>query len=1152
MFTESLVEIVKFISDALLKNYINQISSPKNNKKTNHSNTQIRNPYSYSTITVHKEKLDKNIKCLHTLTFLMFVVILFFQCWQNNNLFSQQIKFKHLTVENGISNNIVNTLIQDKSGFMWFGTNDGLNRYDGYDFKIFRHNPEDSNSISDNSIHSLFEDKKGGIWIGTKSGVLNKYNPRTEKFIKIKLQSNINVYNGIESIYEDNLGNLWLGTHLEGLYKINVKNSKIDHWTANSNKPKSLSNNYILSILEDNNGNIVIGTYNGLNIFNPAEPQNGFKKFYHESNNPNSLNDNLIWALSKSSIATNIIWIGNSKGVTEYNSAYSTFRRIKLDNTTNLQFGESCGYTIDEINAGEKIMWVLSYGGLLRVNLATGISRRFIHDETNSQSLSNNHINKILKDRTGVIWAATENGISYFTPKSTSFNFYSFDYKIDSQLKGKDITALSKLSKDKIWVGTNEGLFLLSNLESNPKLERISKFDGLNIWSLLSPNSNELWIGTYGKGLKQFNYINGKITDWDINKTNVGGQSIYFNKTLLEDSEQNIWIGYWGAGLAKLNPKTGSYKVWLKEPENPKSLSFNSVWTIKEDRFGRIWLGTYGGGLNLFEDKDGGLFHHWLKQESNKYKLSSNNIFSIHEAKNIKDGDDSEIILWIGTDNGLNKFIVKNKKGDADLFDISVKSEIYDIEDGLFDNTINSISEDNKGNLWLGTNSGISFFDVRKKAFINYTKEDGINGILMNPESALNLDNGLILIGGNEGFNIFDPSKMKLSSYKPNLVITDFKIFNKPIKIGKNFQFKESIQTTKEIKLSYNQEVFSFEFAALDYNSSKTIQYSYIMEGFDKDWIKSGTRRFASYTNLDPGEYTFKIKSTNADGIWNDRSKSILIIITPPFWKTWWAYITYCLVFIICFYLISKYRSNKRKKKEEERLNAVIEREKLTQAELRVEAAEYKTRVIETEKEIEKQQIRNRISADLHDEIGSNLSSIILLSSLVDKKQNFDDELRKYITEIHGAAKISAEAIRDIVWFINPASDQIANLVSKMVQTSNTMLSSIEHELIKSNFDVTEKLPPNVKRNVFLIYKEILNNIIKHSRADFVSINIKQENNIFEFSVTDNGVGITLDENNDGNGLKNLKFRADQINANLQISSKEMKGTTITLIYSMA
>ncbi len=1093
-----------------------------------------------------------NIRYLIIRIYFTLVAAIIILCGFNLQLFSKPIKFKHLTVENGLSNNYVNAVIQDQYGFMWFGTNDGLNRYDGYNFKIFRNELDDSNSISDNSIHTLLEDEKGEIWIGTKSGVLNKYNPRTEKFTKIRLQSNIKVDNGIESIYEDNLGNIWIGTHLEGLYRLNPKDNIIEHWTASANNPNSLSNNYVLSILEGNGGNIIIGTYNGLNIFNPNKPQDGFKTFYQAPNNPNSLSDNLIWALSKSSIDSNIIWIGTSNGVTEYNSANSGFRRIKIDNTANLQFGESCGYAIDEINAGEEIMWVLSYGGLLRINLTTGKSSRYIHNDDNLQSLINNHINKIVKDRTGVLWVATEGGISYYTPKSTFFNSHSFDYTITSQLKKKNITALSKLDNSKIYIGTTDGLYLLSNINSNPKLERLTKFDGYYIWSIQSTKKNEIWIGTYGKGLKKFNYITGKITNWDFDRTQIQGQSTYFNKTLLEDSKKNIWIGYWGAGIKRLNPTTRKYSMWLNEPGNLKSLSYNSVWTIKEDRFGRIWIGTYGGGLNLFEDNDGGIFHHWLKQENNEYKLSSNNIFSIHEARNIKNSDNSQIILWIGTDNGLNKFIVKNKNSNADIYDISVKTEIYALEDGLLDNTINSISEDDNGNLWLGTNSGISFFDISEKTFINYTKEDGINGIVMNPEASLNLDNGLILIGGNEGFNIFDPRKMKLSTFKPNLVITDFKIFNKSLKIGKNNQFKESFQSINEIELSYDQDVFSFEFAALDYNSSKTIQYSYIMEGFDKDWIKSGTRRLASYTNLDPGEYTFKVKSTNADGIWNDRSKSILIVITPPFWKTWWAYITYFLVFIFGFYLISNYRMNQRKKKEEERLNAVIEREKLTQAELRAETAEYKTKVIETEKEIEKQQIRNRISADLHDEIGSNLSSIILLSSLADKKQNFDDELKKYMSEIHGAAKMSAEAIRDIVWFINPASDQIANLVAKMVQTSNTMLSSIEHELIKSKFDVTEKLPPNVKRNIFLIFKEILNNIIKHSQADFVSVNIKQENKKFEFSVTDNGVGITLDGNNDGNGLKNLKFRANQINADLQISSKEMKGTTITLIYIMA
>ncbi len=369
MSTESLIEIVKFKSDSLHKNYIKNILPAKDRIIKSYSGIKIPTVFSNCSLTNSKEKLNENISFSAIHSFLIIAVLFFFQCEQNNYLFSQSIKFKHLTVADGLSNNYVNTVIQDQNGFLWFGTNDGLNRYDGYNFKIYRNEPDDSNSISDNSIQSLFEDKEGYIWIGTKTGILNKYNPRTEIFNKIKLQSAAKVYNGIESIYEDKLGNLWIGTHLEGLYKINKNNNIIDHWIADSNKPNSLSNNYILSILEDNWGNIIIGTYNGLNIFNPADPQNGFKIFYHESNNPNSLNDNLIWALSKSSIDSNIIWIGNSRGVTEYNSENSAFRRIKIDNTDNLLFGESCGYTIDEIIDGEKIMWVLSYGGLLRLNL---------------------------------------------------------------------------------------------------------------------------------------------------------------------------------------------------------------------------------------------------------------------------------------------------------------------------------------------------------------------------------------------------------------------------------------------------------------------------------------------------------------------------------------------------------------------------------------------------------------------------------------------------------------------------------------------------------------------------------------------------------------------------------------------------------------
>ena len=278
--------------------------------------------------------------------------------------------------------------------------------------------------------------------------------------------------------------------------------------------------------------------------------------------------------------------------------------------------------------------------------------------------------------------------------------------------------------------------------------------------------------------------------------------------------------------------------------------------------------------------------------------LSSNNIFAICEANNLKDSNSSVIVLWIGTSDGLNRFEVKNRNN-AELYNVEMSNQFYTVKDGLSDNSVNSIIEDEKGNLWLGTGSGITFFDVRKKTFTNFTKADGINGSLMNPEAAIRLDNNLTLFGSKKGLNIFNPNNFKMSIAKPNVVITDFQIFNKSVKIGSDSPLNQSTAMTDRIVLSHDQDVFSFEFAALDYNSSHSIKYAYKMEGFDREWIESGNRRFVTYTNLDPGEYIFKIKSTNADGVWNDQVTSLSIIMEPPWWKTLWAYILYVVLIIL-------------------------------------------------------------------------------------------------------------------------------------------------------------------------------------------------------------------------------------------------------------
>ncbi len=1013
------------------------------------------------------------------------------------------VKFNHLTVEDGLSNNVVNAVIQDSTGFIWFATEDGLNRYDGYRFKIFRHDPEDSNSISGNKILALAVDREGNIWTGTKEGILNKFDPITEKFTNWELKSDIKEESSVHTIYEDSRGNIWIGKYNRGgLYKLNRSTNRIDHWAAIPGDPKSLSNSYVLSIIEDEQGEILIGTYNGLNIFDPDVPRNGFQRIYHNPADPNGLSNSIIWALSKSSIDPNIIWVGTSNNLTKYNSAKNSFEIIEITNPDNLQYGTSSGNVIDEVINSENILWIDSYAGLFRINKATGEISRSVHDENNSQSLINNQINKMIKDRSGVIWFATQNGVSYITPKSTLFNSFSFDSNTASALKKKNITTLAKFSDDKIWIGSVDGLYLLSDINSNSQFRKLNKFDGYFIWSAAAANENEIWLGTYGKGLKQFDFLKNKIKNWDINRSKIKTQSIFYNKALLKDSKKNIWVGYWGVGVARINPKTGSYNMWLNDSDDPNSLSNNDVWTIEEDRFGRIWIGTQGGGLNLFVDENGGMFHRWQQKGNDKDNLSSNNIYSIHEARKLKGIDNLKTVLWIGSSNGLSHFEIMNKKGDdSDIYDIDVKIKSYTVKDGLADNTVNSILEDEKGNLWLGTNSGISFFDVSKKSFINFSKEDGIHGTMMTPEAALKLDNGLMLFGSTEGLNIFDPENIKRSSFAPTVVITDFQIFNKSIQIGEKSPLKESLQNAEEIMLSYDQNIFSFEFAALDFNSHRSINYEYKMEGFDKDWIKSGPRRFVTYTNLDAGKYLFKVKSSNADGIWNDKETSLSIVITPPWWKSFWAYVSYVVLIVLGLITIRRFEINRTKLR-----------------------SELKMHEFEIKKKSELEEMKSRFFANLSHEFrtplmlikgpleqlktgrnnGDHLESIELIERNSDRLKELIDQLLE-LSQLEAAAiPLKAKQVNVVTVLKGLVSS--FDLLAQQKSISLKFSSNLDSEVLWIDIDKFEKIIINLLSNAIKFTPEGGCIVMKVNKLSI------EEKNYVEIELSDSGIGISKDK----------------------------------------
>ena len=535
------------------------------------------------------------------------------------NLFAQSIYFNRFTTEDGLSNNKVFDVVQDRLGFLWFATEDGLNRFDGYDFKVFRNDPANENSISDNSIWVLKEDRKGFIWIGTENGWLNYYDPTSDKFRKWKIESDVLKENAITYIYEDSQGLIWIGTYRSGLYRLNPSNNKIDHWYNKPEDKFSISNNYISSILEDNEGNIWISTYNGLNKLDPKSSSKAFKRFFNIPGNPNSLSNNVVWYLTQSTSNPNIIWIGTFDGLTIYHKDKKTFEQIKIPNPDKLQFGTGAGSVIEETSLnGENILWIDSYAGLIRLNTNNGVVNRFRQDKNNPNSLASNQIHRIVKDRSGVLWLATDKGLSFFSLKSTKFNYsFSNHFSISnpSELNKKNIKVIAETSDGRIWFGTDEGLHYSDNSNGMMTLKKHNHSEILNVWSLASGASDQLWIGTYGSGLYSLDFKTNRLRVIPSYEKRSKSQAIKYIKSLCVDKNNHLWIGFWGMGLARLNPSDGNYEGWLNEKSDTNSLSFDDVWVIHQDKKGRIWIGTDGGGLNLFDETDGGRFYRWTARE---------------------------------------------------------------------------------------------------------------------------------------------------------------------------------------------------------------------------------------------------------------------------------------------------------------------------------------------------------------------------------------------------------------------------------------------------------------------------------------------------------------------------------------------------------
>jgi ligand-binding sensor domain-containing protein/two-component sensor histidine kinase len=871
---------------------------------------------------------------------------------------------------------------------------------------------DNTNSVSSNRTSKILIDKNEIIWIGTFGGGLNKllvnYDLEEEIFSFTNYvyspdrQTSLSD-NRIISLFEDPEKNLWIGTFDGGLNQFDSTQQKLASEEAKFITYKNLTtttnclcNNTVMDIVQDNSGYLWIGTFGG-GIDRFEKKTENFIHFSNDPLDPQTLPDNDILSLAVD--RSGILWVGShlGEGVTKVKENRSKFKILKKQSGNLNSLNDDVVWSI--LQDEKERLWIGTYrGGVNLYNLRTERFKAFMFDKENSNSISDNHIRVIRNDRFG-----------------------------------------------------------------------------------------NLWIGTYNGGINKFNPGTGKFTRY-INNSEILN---YISSSQIQDifieSDSVIWVAAFGGGLIRLSfdintdLSTPKVTVYKNDPSIINSISDNRVYNIVKDSNGEFWIGTYGGGLNKLNTAEGS-FINYKNDPTKPNTISSDKIIVIYE--------DSKKTMWIGTSGGgLNKFDRKTNK-----------FKHYSQKNGLTSSVVYGILEDNSNNLWLSTDNGLFKFDLLNEHFTHFNIEDGLQSLEFNGGSYFKANDGQIYFGGINGLNYFYPDSIGTNLFVPPIVITSISVLTNQIRGEAN-----------EIILSYDENFISFEFSALDYSNPKNNLYAFMLEGLDNNWkYVDAEHRVANYINLPAGEYMFHVKGTNTDGLWNKSGTSIKLIITPPFWLTWWFITLMTLVLGMILYYLSTNR-------------------------------------IKHQLAIEK--LKTKLAADLHDNVGASLTEISILSEVAVQKSS-DAGNPKDLKNISEIARQVIDTMSDIVFVVNPERDSLYDLIIKLKDSYNDFLNSVGISFKVKNIDKTNdiKLPMDYKQNLLLIFKEGINNSIKHSKCSKIILEANIRGDVIEMILSDDGSG--FDEKNmiRGNGLRNMESRANKINGRMKWNSSQITGTVITFI----
>ncbi len=1025
---------------------------------------------------------------------LFLLVILFTARIKATSAQPREFKFEHVSVELGLSQCTVGAIFQDSRGFIWFGTADGLNRYDGYSFKHYKHNPGNSNSLSHNNISAIAEDREGMLWFGTVEAGLNKFDRKRGTFTHYRhnpADSASLASDHISNLCLDANGVLWIGT-FDGLSYFHPETQTFARYPHDPQNPQSLSHPYIRRIYEDRAGTLWIIADWILHKFDRAA--GSFKRYdvgLHDMNDG-------VMALHEDSRGT--FWLGTAR------SGLMIFDRNKEQVTHHFQHDprDSTSLLDKEVVAICEDMtgalWLANRGGASRYDRATGKFSRFRHDPKNPASISFGNCIRIYRDHSGLMWFATDgSGLSKLDPRPPKFAHLKHEAGNRNSLSLGLPKAIWEDRDGDLWIGkigsgvnrVNRRTGEITKYLHNPADPRT--LDAHNILSIYEDREGILWLG--GRGLNRFD----RDQETFAHPHNDEGRRLALPRhtadAICQDQEGKIWAG--GNALSMYDKQTRQTITYEHQPDDPTSLSSMPVTVVYQGRQGVMWAGT-PRGLNKF-NRASQNFTRYFHDPANPNSLSNDYIKSIFEDR---DGN-----LWIGTSDGLNRLDPARETFTR-----------YHEKEGLPNTFIYGILGDDHGNLWLSTNGGISKFDPISGKFRNYALKDGLQSREFNTGAFhRSKRTGEMFFGGINGVNLFHPDSVKDSSFLPAIVLTDFKKFDLPV------QLSADIADIAEIKLDYEENVFSFEFAALDYTHPEKNQYAYMLEGFDKHWVYCGDRRFARYTNLNPGDYTFRVKGTNHDGVWNPQGAALSIAIVPPFWMTWWFKILTAAATLATVAGAAKYISMRKFKRRLE----VIERQQALSRE------------------------RERISKDMHDELGANLTKIAILGELAQQNLANPQKLRTDLLKISATARTTIDSMSEIIWAINPQNNSLDNLAAYLRKCAADCfeLTAMNYRLHFPEAVPGHPISAEFRRHVFLVVKEAIHNIVKHARATEAELQLNSHDHTLEIFIRDNGQGFAPETvNGCGNGLRNMSKRMADIGGEFEIQSRPNGGTRVRIL----